>query len=233
MGFVSSRFPGPIPSKTTAPKSVGLDELIREPTWVKAKSLESPGRTGGYGETAVDAIPEDAIKEEKPAPVPIVKTIPKKPTVDPYEPRGALTARSGTSIVEGVAAVGRKISEGLQSIARKLTFSPISEIGVPESEDPFTPGIGWVPRPDEVGEGVRTIEELQKLLNGTWVQSTETSDSMEPALDVLEMPWLLKRAVMYATQTEVSNRKQRAHLILILGRFHLLRTTGEKIFNCK
>lgn len=145
-------------------------------------------------------------KEENPTPVQAVKKV-LLPITEAYEPRGALTARSGTSsIVEGVAAVGRKISEGLQSIARKLTFSPTSEISVPESDDPFTPGIGWVPRPDEVGEGVKTVEELKKLLNGTWIQDSVKSDSMDPALDVLDMPWLLKRAVLCATQTEV--RKQ-------------------------
>lgn len=199
--------------KSSLYRPKGFDQFNpRSPTWERAKSLASPGRTGGYGETAVDVIPETVAKAKHE--LPAVK--PKNETQgEVSSARGPPSARrpgSGAYIVEGITSVGRKISEGLQNIARKLTFTPASEIPVPEGDDPLAPGIGWVPRPDEVGEGVKTIPELKQMLDGVWVRDPEKSDDSEPALDCMEMPWLMKRAVLYANQTEIKVYDDKIHV---------------------
>ncbi|GMH41009.1 hypothetical protein BSKO_08919 [Bryopsis sp. KO-2023] len=191
-------------SKTTLPEE--LDS--RAPSWPKAKSLESPGRTGGYGETAVDVLPQSQTElknmEAKEAAI-------AQPKVD--SPQAVKRKQSTTSsLYSGVSYVGRKISSGIHNIARKFTESLATDIPVPDGDDPFTPGIGWVPRKDEVGDEVKTVEELKKM-NGTWELDPELSDSREPAMDIVQLPWLVKRAVMYATQTEIKVYDDRVYVI--------------------
>lgn len=190
-------FRGPHSTRPGGRWAADIDYLNpRVATWTPAKELESPRLTGGYGETAVDVLSE---AEEEKACNPSVTVEDNQKADCPTSAR-----RSGPSFMNGIGTVGRKISEGIQSIGRKLTSTPTADISVPDGEDPLSPGIGWVPRPDEVGEGVKTVPELKEMLNGTWVRDPEQSEDMEPALDCMEMPWLMKRAVMYANQTEVS-----------------------------
>ncbi|CAD7703405.1 unnamed protein product [Ostreobium quekettii] len=71
------------------------------------------------------------------------------------------------------------------------------------------PGLADMPRQDELGLGLKSVEELATTCTGIWQRIPEESDDPSPLCDVMELPWIFKRALSMATQTEVAVDKHR------------------------
>lgn len=80
-----------------------------------------------------------------------------------------------------------------------------NDVAILSSRKVGLPGLASIPRADEVGPDVKTIEEL-KVMNGVWVRDSSKSDDPGPLCDVMELPWIYKRALKISSQAEVEIR---------------------------
>lgn len=90
----------------------------------------------------------------------------------------------------------------LTSVA-ELDGNNKNQFGYISSRKVVLPGLSTIPRKDEVGVGVKTLEELKAQLNGSWERIPEESDDPSVLCDVMELPWIFKRALSLSSQTEV------------------------------
>ena len=65
------------------------------------------------------------------------------------------------------------------------------------------PGLGWEVHPDEVGPQVLTVEHMNKIA-GHWKNDVECSDDPGMLVDVMEMPWVYKKAARLVQYSEVT-----------------------------
>lgn len=78
-----------------------------------------------------------------------------------------------------------------------------TQFGYISARKVLLPGLATIPRKDEVGIDVKTLEELQMQMNGSWERVPQESDDPSILCDVMELPWIYKRALSLSSQTEV------------------------------
>lgn len=78
-----------------------------------------------------------------------------------------------------------------------------NQFGYISARKVLLPGLATIPRKDEVGIDVKTLEELKMQMNGSWERIKEESDDPSILCDVMELPWIYKRALGLSSQTEV------------------------------
>jgi len=85
---------------------------------------------------------------------------------------------------------------------RKMNSSNCFSVNEGNDQKYLRPGIGWEVRDDEQGVGVINPSRFDSF-NGMWRSDFECSDDSSMMVDLLEMPWLYKKATRLIQFTQV------------------------------
>lgn len=100
---------------------------------------------------------------------------------------------------------------------RKKNFSNCFSVDEGNDDEYLSPGIGWEVRDDEQGVGVISQSRFNSF-SGMWRSDFECSDDASMMVDLMEMPWLYKKATKLIQFTQVCHSTQFPSLVLwILG----------------